>query len=256
MFLNNKYTKWYTTIITNAVHREPLLEYIERHHILPKSLGGSNHKNNIVELTAKEHFVCHLLLTKMVIGVQRRSMVFAARNMLYGNTFQQRVRITGKIYEIIKRDAALEISTMNSGKAAWNKGLPGNFTGMKHSSETRKLMSLSQAGLSKPRTVPTSDITRERISITKTDKTRAPFSEEWKKNISIGTSGDKNHNFGKEFSIETRLKQSISAKNRLPIICQCGKSVSPLNYKRWHGDNCRNKIKDNNENIDRNESGL
>jgi hypothetical protein len=35
--------------------------------------------------------------------------------------------------------------------------------------------------------------------------------------------------------------------NNTVIIIEC----SPANYKRWHGNNCRNKIKDNNENIDR-----
>lgn len=256
MFLDNKYTNWYDAIITNAIHREELLDYIERHHILPKSLGGSNRKDNIVKLTAKEHFVCHLLLTKMVIGVYRRSMVFAARNMLYSNAYQKRQKITGKIYEIIKRDAALETSKMNSGKEAWNKGLPGNFTGMKHSDETKELMSRSQTGVLKPRTMPTSDIAREHISVAKAGKKRAPFSEEWKKNISVGTSGDKNHNFGRIFSAATLEKQSIAAKNRPKYRCYCGKECTSGNYKRWHGDKCRSKNKDNNENIDRNEPGI
>ena len=39
--------------------------YYERHHILPKSLGGSNHKDNLVLLTAKEHYICHMLLIKI-----------------------------------------------------------------------------------------------------------------------------------------------------------------------------------------------
>lgn len=39
--------------------------YIEVHHVYPKSMGGSNEKTNLAVLTAKEHFICHLLLTKM-----------------------------------------------------------------------------------------------------------------------------------------------------------------------------------------------
>lgn len=45
MFLDNKHTKWYDAIITNAIYREKVSEYIE--HILPKSSGGSKRKNNI-----------------------------------------------------------------------------------------------------------------------------------------------------------------------------------------------------------------
>ncbi len=36
--------------------------YYERHHILPKCLGGENDKENLVLLTGKEHFICHKLL--------------------------------------------------------------------------------------------------------------------------------------------------------------------------------------------------
>ena len=39
--------------------------YYERHHIQPKSLGGNNKKENLVKLTAREHFICHWLLVKM-----------------------------------------------------------------------------------------------------------------------------------------------------------------------------------------------
>ena len=66
MFLENKYTKCYYKIIDRALSREiDSKKYYEKHHIVPKSLGGDNSKSNLVYLSAKEHFVCHLLLTKM-----------------------------------------------------------------------------------------------------------------------------------------------------------------------------------------------
>lgn len=80
-FLENKYTHWYYEIISRAKKRENYNEYTERHHIVPDCFyinnrskgrypgwldGNSNAKENIVILTAKEHFICHLLLTKMV----------------------------------------------------------------------------------------------------------------------------------------------------------------------------------------------
>lgn len=67
-FLDNKYTKIYFQLIEKR-KKEILLKedmYCERHHIIPKSLGGGDEKDNLVNLTAREHFMAHLLLTKMV----------------------------------------------------------------------------------------------------------------------------------------------------------------------------------------------
>jgi hypothetical protein len=65
-FLDNKYTSWYFAIINQAkllVNNKK--QGYEVHHIIPRCLGGSNSKENLVTLTARQHFVCHLLLTKM-----------------------------------------------------------------------------------------------------------------------------------------------------------------------------------------------
>lgn len=67
MYLQNKYTRWYYNIVNNAQARLANTTYIEKHHIVPKSLGGNNLKNNIVSLTAREHYICHVLLTKQQI---------------------------------------------------------------------------------------------------------------------------------------------------------------------------------------------
>jgi len=66
LFLENKYIKWYYSIIDNRIkmpHKKDL--YTERYHIIPKSLGGNNEKHNLVRLSAREHFLVHWLLTKM-----------------------------------------------------------------------------------------------------------------------------------------------------------------------------------------------
>mgnify|MGYP003339642708 CR=1 FL=1 len=65
VFINNKYTSIYYKIIDNAIYRNfktkkeaiNALGYVERHHIIPKSLGGSNLKDNLVFLTGREHFI-------------------------------------------------------------------------------------------------------------------------------------------------------------------------------------------------------
>ena len=76
IFINNKYTNWYNSLI-NKVKNRNITGYTENHHIIPSSLGGTNDKDNLVRLTAREHFICHLLLTKMTIGNDKHKMCFA-----------------------------------------------------------------------------------------------------------------------------------------------------------------------------------
>ena len=51
-------------IIERAQERS-ITGYVERHHIIPKCLGGNNSKENLVKLTAREHMLVHLLLVKI-----------------------------------------------------------------------------------------------------------------------------------------------------------------------------------------------
>jgi hypothetical protein len=59
------YLKIYNNIIERGKLRghskKELDGYYESHHIKPKCLGGKDCKNNLVLLTAKEHYICHLL---------------------------------------------------------------------------------------------------------------------------------------------------------------------------------------------------
>lgn len=55
----------YDSIIKRGQTRENYIKNTEMHHIIPRSEGGSNKKENKVELTMKEHHLCHLLLLKM-----------------------------------------------------------------------------------------------------------------------------------------------------------------------------------------------
>lgn len=83
--LDNKYTKWYNSIITVAIMRDVSVQG-EKHHILPRSfrMGGEKDKLNIIKLTYKEHFICHLLLSKMFNGNFRYLMAFAVVRLSKG----------------------------------------------------------------------------------------------------------------------------------------------------------------------------
>ena len=58
------YNAVYERLIQTA-RLSPPPGFRERHHIIPKCIGGSNHPDNLVELTARQHFVAHLLLAKV-----------------------------------------------------------------------------------------------------------------------------------------------------------------------------------------------
>lgn len=105
MYLQNKYTRWYFNIINTAKNR-PITGYTEKHHIVPKSLGGTNAKSNIVPLTAREHFICHRLLTKMVVSEFKSKMVYALWIMNAKNNSQQRIKMTSSLYERLKLEYA------------------------------------------------------------------------------------------------------------------------------------------------------
>ena len=81
--LQNKYTRIYFQLLNKRKVEVPE-GYSERHHIIPKSLGGPNTKDNMVRLTAREHFIAHVLLTKMFIGEAKRKMTFALHLMQRG----------------------------------------------------------------------------------------------------------------------------------------------------------------------------
>lgn len=105
LFIDNKYTATYFCIINRAKVRI-LNGYSEEHHIIPKSVGGSNHSTNLVLLTAKEHFICHRLLTKMTTGEVKRKMTFAAWAMTMRNNKNKYNKISARTYSYLKEERA------------------------------------------------------------------------------------------------------------------------------------------------------
>ena len=60
------YRKHYNSLIFKALYRKSEKDAIyEKHHIIPRCLGGVDCKSNLVNLTPREHFVAHQLLVKM-----------------------------------------------------------------------------------------------------------------------------------------------------------------------------------------------
>jgi len=121
------YQKIYNQIIERAKNR--MLEgYKEKHHIIPKCLGGDNSENNLVELTAREHFLCHMLLCE--IYPNENKLKHALFLMAIGKQkIKEKTYVIGsRVYERLKS----EYSQMLIGK--------------KQSQETREKKSKSMKG--------------------------------------------------------------------------------------------------------------
>jgi hypothetical protein len=245
----NKYNNWYQGIVERGQTRtlDPSI-YTETHHIVPRSLGGSDDATNLSVLTAREHFICHWLLIKMYTGEERASMIYALRMMRANNEHHKRyhTKITSRVYASIKE----EYSRIQSEKV---QGEKNPMWGKTHSEEAKN--KIREANLGNQIT----DEQREKITLSKLGKTREPFSDEWRAKLSASSKGKNNSRYGVEVSEETRRKISEKAKGRKQspetiakksasqrgkkrarIVCpHCGKDSSVNTYPRWHGSNCR-----------------
>jgi len=124
-FLDNKYTKWYIKIVENALLRTQTYNaYVEKHHIIPRSFGGIDGPSNLVTLFAREHYIVHLLLPKMVNGNNKYKMQVALWNMMAKS--KNRYIPNNKQYETIKENMAIALSVLHKGKESKLKGRPNN----------------------------------------------------------------------------------------------------------------------------------
>ena len=87
------YLKIYNEIIENAKRRDKLNCYMERHHIVPKSEGGTDVNDNLVYLTPKEHFIVHKLLYKIEPTNYNRMLSFLMMSnrfdIKWGNLYEE-----------------------------------------------------------------------------------------------------------------------------------------------------------------------
>lgn len=207
MFNTSKYTTIYFSIISRAKNQNRKKSknvYYEKHHIIPKSLSGDNNKNNLVLLTAKEHFICHLLLPKMCDNIQHIHKMNCALNfMLRSNTSQK--RYTSKIYEKIKIQHSLSISYLLKGKSkpiGFGEKISNSLKGIKFTDERKMNIKNNHHDVSGEN--------NPMFGKHHTDKTKNKISQANKGK----TSGDKNYMFGKTYSDEVKKKISEHSKQK------------------------------------------
>lgn len=247
----NKYTRWYNQIVERARFRI-IDTYTETHHIQPRSLGGSDDIDNVVELTAREHFICHWLLVKMTTGEAHYKMLNALRMMRAEKQGQRRyaTAITARVYESIKQEYSQMHSLRIRGE---NNPMYGDkFYRSEEGKQRQREAILGENNGAKQAQA------RQKIVDSKLGKNRAPFSDEWRANMAAQKKGQNNPRYGVEITEETRSKMRAKAtgrkqspetiakkiaatqgKTREKRLCpHCQTMIAVNTYPRWHGDRC------------------
>lgn len=102
------YKEVYDNLVETALSKKRSRKdgnYYESHHIIPKSHGGDNSKENRVLLTPREHFICHRLLCK--IYPECPKMKLAIYLMCQDNTNSAKgIKISGRLFEMFKLESA------------------------------------------------------------------------------------------------------------------------------------------------------
>lgn len=104
----------------------------ENHHVIPRSLGGSDVPSNIVRLTSRAHYVCHLLLIRMHTGPSKRKMLYAFNLMSSLSRYA-----TSKKYAKIRSEISQQLSDTAKKRNAsyWNDPFH-----RKHASDVQKIV--------------------------------------------------------------------------------------------------------------------
>ena len=175
----------------------------EKHHILPKCMGGKNEKCNYVKLTTKEHIWAHIFLSKAYPNNHKLAMSANCMTAVSNCNTSER----SKIKVSIRILAELRDSSHPKGKDSPNFG-------RKASEETRKKMSISKSGENHP-------LFGKKAS----EKTRELMSEARK--------GEKNSFFGKHHTEESK---KLISEHRKGVIPNFSEETRIKLSEKWKGE--------------------
>lgn len=212
----------YDSLIKKAKSRKPIDGYKERHHIIPRCMGGTDDIDNLVDLTAREHFIAHQLLVK--IYPSEYKLALAARLMTKGTKFQAR---NNREFEWLRIAANKANGEIHRGRKRpprskeWcdniSKGLKGNVLSTEHKAKISKKL------IGQPKSA------EMKANMSKVAKNRT---KEHQDKLNKANS--------KPRSVQTclNIKEAVS---KLPdVTCPwCGKTGRPQAIKSWHFDYCK-----------------
>ena len=201
VFVNNKYLHWYEQLTVQSSTEG----YLEKHHIVPKSIIPNN---TVVSLTARQHYIAHLLLIRCVNPIYRKKMLYAITAMKMRTA--KNTKFNARLFEKLKIEANISRSIALKGRT--------------HSPEARAKIKASRA--------------LQVIS----DETKLKMSKAHKgrKNSAEAIERVRQSHIGSKRSEETKQKLREARKSYPRLTCEhCNKTMVTVNYNRWHGSNCK-----------------
>lgn len=216
-FLDNKYKKIYFAIIENAKKQDRVYdsEFHEYHHIIPRSIGGSDDDSNIVILSFREHFICHRLLVKFLTENNKAKMIWALQTFFYFDyTKKRKIRISAKMYEYHK---SIFVQSLKYRKPVTRKeifiykNLDTNeiFKGTMYEFRLHSGLTCQEVHI---------------LSRQNQDKLMR-YIKRWGIYLE----------YANKFSFELKRK-SAAIKHKMCV--HCNKTIDHRNFSKWHGDNC------------------
>jgi len=196
------YSIIYENFILDRMEKQDFVGYGEKHHIVPRSLGGTDDKENIIRLAGSDHFFAHRLLAKIHGG----KMLQAINIMI--NQYNTLNRFS---FGHFREEYAKYMREFHSGEN-------NSFYGKTHDKETRLKIGRNQKGTNN------ANYGKKHI-----------FSEQAKINMSNAHKGNKH-------SEETKKKMSEwqRGKKKPKVKCPyCGLIGSNSNMKRYHFEKCK-----------------
>jgi len=231
------YKRIYDQIIERAKNRKyDDLEYYENHHIIPKCMGGNDDPNNLVELTAREHFICHWLLFKY----HKNSKLAHAWFMMFMTSGNQQ-RYSSRYYEYARKAHANAVSQRMSGKN-------NPFYGKTHSKEViDKIIAANKRHIKSQEVI---DNWVEKVA--KKPKSKEHKAKIGRKGMTMLQNIHTNEiirvpisDIGKIYN-ESEWVNPRKLKPEAKYKCEhCDVVTTKSNLTRWHNDNCKRKNYEN-----------
>jgi len=206
----------------------------ESHHILPKSMGGGDHSSNLISLTPRQHYLAHWMLWKAYKNKEMTVAFFSMNNR--SNQYRKKDFISNsKIYEKVRTDFIKEMSI--SSKKLWNDLDYREKHKITNSSEKTKHLRSNKA-----KELWNDPVYREKMT------------ESRKKAWAEGRVNRDHSKCGAKGALNVAKRPEVRIKNTgdnhysrregyvRPSCPHCGKVSTPLNIKRWHGENCKKLI--------------
>lgn len=227
------YNRIYDKIISSAksrgINKKSIGFKVEIHHIIPRCMGGADSRDNLVALTQREHYLIHILLTKIHP---------ASDKLKVACYFMTRQGKTSRMYESFREAQSIIVREYRTGKIMSDETKAKIYIESRNDKISESLKTYLKDNPREPRSSESRILTGVAIS-----EAMANMSIEDRK-LKYGRLGETNGRFGKPYvwSEEAKAKSSLKLKGvpKPKVECpHCKKMIAVNTSRRYHFDNCK-----------------